>query len=108
MRRGIRYYRHIAATVLQRYAETETGMIDNEFDARLLDYRMDVERALAGIVNADVVLLSIYRDGLSHDQACAMAGLHGDRPDDWVMRFEVAAGRRFDRAGLSDIEAYLA
>lgn len=109
MQRGVRYYRQIAATVLQRYAEVETGHMGNEFDERLLNYRMDVEKALLAVSpKAQQVLLAIHRDGLSQEQACAQAGIGQTRPDSLVLRFEYESGKRFDRAGLSDIEKYLA
>lgn len=108
MRRDERYYRSVAATVLQRYAEVESGMVGQEFDPRLLDYRIDVERILVFMSMATLlVLTAIYCEGVPRDQACAMAGVETNRPDEIVRGYEAEAGRRFEKAGLSNMEAYL-
>lgn len=117
-RRGERYYRSITANVLQRYFELEDGVVGPErglrgsgeraFDPRVLNYRLDVERIVKRVQPCDVVLMTaIHRDGLTAAAAAKCAGLLVKRPDDYVMRLEVALGKAFERAKMTDLSVYL-
>lgn len=107
--RSTRYYRQVVATVLRWFCELEDGVIPGaSFDPRVLDYRLDVDRAMRGLVPRDrSVLMAIHRDGLGYASAVHQAGITVERPDAYVALLEVRTGKLFERKGLSDLMVYL-
>lgn len=109
MSRGERYYRQITASVLHWYVELEDGIIPGStFDVNVLNYRLDVERALKKVQPADVaIMLSVHRDGLRYVEALSLAGVTAERPDHYVASLEVRTGRLLERMKLTDLQRYL-
>ncbi len=107
-----RYYRRVTQTVLRWYVELENGIIETDngrvFDARVLDYRIDVELAMRSFDQREVkAILLIHRDGLSHVQALSLSGIQADRPDKVVEDIETRLGRAFARKRLSEFLDYI-
>ena len=98
--------------VMQWYVEFADGYIASPegrcFDARLLDYRIDVERLLKRLHPAErAVIEGIHVEGLTQAEAVKKAGYEATRPDDVVASLEVKVGRMFDRLNMSDLISYL-
>ena len=105
-RRKERYYRHLSNKVLQMYYELESGSVPGgEFDVRVLNYRLDVERLFRTLSQSDQSLLTaVYRDGLTATEAVRAQSVG---PLLSVARAEVSLGRLLDQHQLLNVEAYL-
>jgi hypothetical protein len=92
--------------------ELEDGMIQSEdgpkFDARVLDYRIDVDNVLKHFHPAEVkAVLLVNRDGLTHADAVTLAGLQAKRPDQLVEDIEIRMGQAFARRRLDEFLHYV-
>lgn len=105
--------RSTARTVLRWFYELEDGCIDTAsrgriFDARILDYRVDVQSVLDTFALQEVnAVILVHRDGLSHSHACSLSGVQTDRPDKTIERIETKLGQAFDRKRLGDFLSYV-
>ena len=109
---NLRHYRQVARTVLRWYAELEDGVMQTDtgpqFDARVLDYRIDVDNVLKKFHPAEVkAALLITRDGLTHAEAVVAAGLSAARPDKLVEDIEIRLGQAFERLRLDEFLQYI-
>lgn len=84
--------------------QSDTGLL---YDARFLDYRLDVELILRKFPKEADALLLIHRDGLTHAQALHLAGIASERPDHTVEDIEIRVGQAFDRRRLSEFMQYV-
>lgn len=111
MAQNDRYYRKITETVFRWYLEIEDGHLraagpdgcygDHRiFDERILNYRLDVERALGKLPEAErQAILQVHRDGYSI-KAASGPGVN-------VAAVEAKAGRLFEQFGVDDLVRYL-
>lgn len=111
-RTNLRHYRKVAQTVIRYYAELEDGVFQTEdgprFDARLLDYRIDVDKVLKKFDPREVqAIMCIVRDGLTHGQAVKLAGIPTTRPDHIVEDIEIRMGQAFERLRLDEFLRYV-
>jgi hypothetical protein len=109
---NLRHYRQMARTVLRWYVELEDGVIQTgegqRFDARVLDYRIDVERVFKRFHPTEVkAVLMVNRDGLTHAQAVTAAGIQNDRPDRVIADIETRLGQAFERLRLDEFLQYV-
>lgn len=98
--------------MLRWYVESEDGTIQTEdgprFDARVLDYRIDVDFALRKFHPSETLaVLLVNRDGLSHAQALHVAGIQTKRPDHYVEDIEIRMGQAFERLRLDEFLRYV-
>jgi hypothetical protein len=104
-------YRAIAKNVMKWFYEDREGIvctnIGTSFDVRLIDYCLDVEAVLRKLSQQEVMALElVHRDGLTHKDATAIAGVIGD-PDDVLDAIESRVGELLQQYGLSDLGWYL-
>lgn len=107
-----RALRAVVKSVLRWYYELEDGILGYEehllFDARFLNYRVDVWHLLAQLTDEErLVLQLIHRDGVPQAAAVRLAHIRTDRPDTFVAALESRLGRRLIRASLDDLSCYL-
>jgi len=110
-----RYYRYVCETVLRWYVEYEDGFVANRregyyFDIGVLDFRIDVEHALArsATPQEQLLLLLIHRDGIGYTDAIAQSRcVISARPDHAIGAIEAKVGREFSRCGLQAFSSYL-
>lgn len=113
MANGDRYYRQVAKTVLQNYIEFESGTLPGEFgdyfEPRIIDYRIDVERAITAEVGAQglQILLDIHKAGMTHAQALLEAAVYEKHASRYVMGLEIRLGKSLERKNLLDFTTYL-
>lgn len=104
--------RRVTTVVLRWYYECDIGVIScrhgQVFDARILNYRCDVERVMnASLDQAEQDILAYrHRDGLSIADAVRQVGMSTDRPDTVMATLESRLGRALLREGLNDISTY--
>jgi hypothetical protein len=113
MGNGDRYYRQVTASVLNHYIEFEDGLVPGEagdyFEPRIIDYRIDVERAVKAELGHQGfdVLLYIHKDGMTHAEALQMAGVYEKHPARHVIDLEKRLGKALVRKNLLDFTLYL-
>lgn len=112
VRASLRHYQQITRTVLQWYSELEDGVIQTEdgpkFDARVLDYRIDVDNVLKKFHPAEVkFVLLVHRDGLSAAQAAASSGIRAENPNKALEGIEIKIGQAFGRLNLDEFLRYV-
>jgi len=116
-RQPARYYQKITETVLRWYFELEDGVIQADsgpvFDARILDYRLDVDAILAKFTmrERETVFL-IHRDGKTHSEALLLTGLIAEAAPRWdkyrtVADIEIRMGQLFDKHRLGQFLEYV-
>lgn len=79
-----------------------------QFDARVLDYRIDVDNVLKKFHPIEVkTVLLVNRDGLTHAQAVTSSGIPSSNPDRTVEDIEIRMGQAFERLQLDEFLRYL-